>query len=128
MQSEEQQKPDDAPENAGSDENDRPCEAVLYARAQDKGYSIRRAFYVGLSTAFCLIVSAVLVFGGYNGPLTEVYVKSLMEFAIYICGFYLGAGVLDRSQILHRIGDGWGRRGDWRRDSDETEDKPEGQK
>lgn len=99
-----------------------PCgtlpECEEYRRNQDKGYSLRRAFYVGLSTAFALLVSATLVFMHYDGPLATQYVTGLLNFAGTICIFYLGAGVVDRQRFLERLGDGFGRRRDGDGDGD----------
>jgi hypothetical protein len=116
VQDEEQRTPD-APENAGRDD-DAPCEATLYQRDQDRGYSMRRAIYVGLSTTFALVVPTVLVFMHYDGPLATQLVNGLINLASTICMLYLGAGVIDRSQILHRIGEGFSRRRDGDGDGD----------
>lgn len=93
-----------------------PCgslpECEEYKRCEDKGYSRRRAWYIGLCTAFSLIVSATLVFLHYDGPMAQQYVTGLLSFAGTICICYLGAGVIDRSEILHKIGDGWRHHGD----------------
>lgn len=87
-------------------------ECEQYKRSEDKGYSLRRAWYIGLTTGFCLLVSAALVFLHYDGPLAQQYVTGLLSLAGTVCICYLGAGVVDRQRFLERLGDGFGRHRD----------------
>lgn len=96
-------------------------ECEEYKRNQDKGYSLRRAFYVGLTTAFCIIVPAGLAFMHYDGPLATQVANGLLNLAGTVCIFYLGAGVVDRQRFLERLGDGFGRR---RREDGDGPDAP----
>lgn len=93
-------------------------ECEEYKRDQDKGYSLRRAWYIGLTTAFSLVVSATLVFLHYDGPMAQQYVTGLLGLAGTVCICYLGAGVVDRQRFLERLGDSFGRRRDHDGDGD----------
>lgn len=93
------------------------CDA--YNRQVDKGYSRRRAWYIGLTTAWCIITPVVFVFTGKTDELAKTVSAALLGLSGTVCVCYIGGGVLDRSQILHKIGDGWARR---------REDEEEGHK
>lgn len=82
----------------------------MYARQKDSGYSTRRMVYVFATTAFCLIAATALVACGYQGDLVGKFVTGLLDLISTISMLYLGAGVLDRSQILSKVGDGFARR------------------
>lgn len=103
----------EAPPAAQADDCRRPDCPLLndseYQRKHDRGYSLRRAWYIGTVTAFCLIVPAVVVFGGYTGDLSNKLVEGLLGLASTVAISYLCAGVVDRSQVLARIGDRWRR-------------------
>lgn len=85
-------------------------ECEEYRRTADRGYSMRRAWYIGITTAFCLISALALTALHYDGAMATQYVTAVLNLAGTICICYLGAGVIDRSEILHKIGDGWHRR------------------
>lgn len=93
-------------------------ECDLYQRGLDKGYSMRRAIYIGVTTAFCLISSSVLVFLHYDGPMATQYISAAMSLAGTICICYLTAGAIDKQRFLERLGDGFGRRRDGDGDGD----------
>lgn len=92
------------------------CEA--YERSKDKGYSKRRAWYIGLVTVWCLVVPVVFVMTGHETELAKMVATSLIGLAGTVCAFYLGAGVLDRSKFLDKMGDGFGNRGGWHKEED----------
>lgn len=64
-------------------------------------------------------MSSYLVLNGTTGPLATTLVEGLMQLAITLVIFYLGASVVDRSDVLGRMGDGFGRRSRYRHDSNE---------
>lgn len=117
MQSEElDAKPDDA------STADKPCEHVVYQRNQDSGYSLRRMIYVFGTTAFLLLADAGFVGLHYTGDLVTKFVDGSFSLMSAIALYYLGAGVLDRSEFLRRMGDGFRRR-DGDGDGDAPKDK-----
>lgn len=102
---------------------------VQYQREQDSGYSRRRAIYVFGVTVFSLVTAVALVVMGYTGDLATKLVGGLIDLVSTLALLYLGAGVVDRSQILHRLGDSFNRREDRReerraRDEDPPADPP----
>ena len=80
---------------------------------------VRRAAFVFTSFAFCLGMSSYLVLSDTTGPLATVLVEGLIQLAITLVIFYLGASVVDRSDVLGRMGDGFSRRSRYRLDSNE---------
>lgn len=68
--------------------------------------AIRRAFYIGCTTAFCLVMPSVFVLMGYEGMLVERTSQALLSLAELLAMLYLGAGVIDRSKVLDKIGEG----------------------
>jgi len=89
-------------------------ECEQYERHKDKGYSRRRAWYVGITTAWCILCPVIFVIMGKDSELAKQTANGLLGLAGTICMFYLGAGVVDRSRVLEKVGDGWSRR--WRGD------------
>lgn len=81
-----------------------------YERKKDKGYSFRRALYVGITTAWCIIMPVVFVLTGHETELAKQTAVALLGLASTICICYLGAGVIDRQRFLERLGDGMGNR------------------
>jgi hypothetical protein len=75
--------------------------------AAERGYVLRRVAYVGLTTFACITVPSVLTFRGYSGPMAETLTKGLLDLAQVLAWLYLGAGVLDRSGVLAKIGEGF---------------------
>lgn len=105
---------DCAPPDAAPPTDAAPCgslpECEEYKRGQDKGYSLRRACYVGITTAWCVIVPVAMVFTGHESEMAKQTASALLGLAGTICICYLGAGVIDRQRFLERLGDGFGRR------------------
>jgi hypothetical protein len=82
------------------------------ASAADRRSRIRRATYAFLGTFGGLGGSIGLAVGNYDSVLAQKVVDGLMSFAQLMAMMYLGAGVLDRSAILSKIGDGFRREND----------------
>ena len=47
------------------------------------------------------------MFLGYTGEIVERFVSGLLDLVATMAILYLGAGVIDRSQVLSKIGDGF---------------------
>jgi hypothetical protein len=73
----------------------------------DKTSRQRRAIFAFVGTFGALGCSVGFVFLGYTGPLVERIADSLIGFAESMALLYMSAGVLDRSQLLAKIGDGF---------------------
>lgn len=92
--------------------DDEPACPPPHVIASERGYSLRRLFYVVTTTAACLTIPTVMVFVGASGPMAEAVAKGMLNIAEVNVWLYLGAGVLDRSGILSKIGEGFsGRKG-----------------
>lgn len=76
----------------------------------DEVSRLRRAVFAYVGTFGSLGCAISFVYLGYTGPLVERVADSLIEFSMTMALLYLGAGVLDRSRLLNRIGDGFRRR------------------
>lgn len=104
----------DAPSTVQSETSAPVCgtlpECEEYKRCEDKGYSRRRAWYIGITTAWCIVVPVVFVFTNHESEMAKQTATALLGLAGTICICYLGAGVLDRQKFLERLGDGFGRR------------------
>lgn len=70
----------------------------------------RRFVYIATITAFALLSAAFLTFEGRTSSLSVRYVELAMSLVETIALLYLGASVLDRSDVLGKLGDSLGRR------------------
>lgn len=87
-----------------------PREAVQYNRDRASGYSIRRAIFVFGITVFLLVADTVFVAFGYTGELVNKFVDASFSLMGAVVLYYLGAGLIDNSQMLRRIGEGFAHR------------------
>lgn len=81
----------------------------MFRRNEDSGYSLRRMIFVFGTTLYCLIASTALVVFGYSGDLVLKLVTGMFDLISTIAILYMGVGTIDRSQILHRIGESFRR-------------------
>lgn len=67
---------------------------------------IRRASYIMGVTAYCVLMPGVFVLMKIDSGLADLVSRSLLSLAELCVMLYLGAGVLDRSKILDKVGEG----------------------
>lgn len=71
---------------------------------------LRRAAYIACVTGFCLGMPALLTLLNYESAMAEMLSKTMLGLAELCVYLYLGAGVLDRSKVLDKIGDGFAKK------------------
>lgn len=71
---------------------------------------LRRAVFAYTTTFACIGCTAAALFLKLEGSLAERIVAALMSYAELMAMLYLGAGVLDRSKVLDRLGESFGRK------------------
>lgn len=81
-------------------------EQAFCPQRADIVYRRWRRGYVFAITSVSMTLSSFLVFGGFTGTMAELFLKGLIELVSTMAILYVGAGVIDRSQILSKIGDG----------------------
>jgi hypothetical protein len=72
---------------------------------------LRRAVFAYTTTFTCIGCTGFALFLKLEGPLAERAVSSLMNYAELMAMLYLGAGVLDRSRLLDKLGERFNRGG-----------------
>jgi hypothetical protein len=123
MEQEQEQDTPPATPDVAATEVERPLrETTVYRRGQDSGYSLRRMIYVFSTTVFLLLADTGFVALHYTGDLVTKFVDGSFSLMSAIALYYLGAGILDKSEFLRRLGDSFGRR----RDGDGDGDKRDG--
>jgi hypothetical protein len=83
----------------------REVEVVEYNRDKDIGYSYRRMLFVFSMCAFFATSATAFVAFSYTGDLVTKYVEGAFSLMGSIVLYYLAAGVLDRQEVLRRLGD-----------------------
>jgi hypothetical protein len=73
----------------------------------DKVSRRRRALFAFVGTFGGIGCAVSFIYLGYEGPLVERVATSLIDFSSTMALLYLAAGVVDRSQVLNKIGDGF---------------------
>lgn len=73
----------------------------------DVVYRRWRRGYIFAMSAACLTLSALVAFKGLDTEVAKIFTRGMIEVLVYTVMFYIGAGVIDRSQVLSRIGRGF---------------------
>lgn len=80
----------------------------------------RRAFYIFAVTAFSLVISSLYVGLGMDSKIVEHFVLGLLDLVEIIAIVYVSAGVIDRSEILKKVGEAMNNRPSRRRGNGEN--------
>lgn len=75
----------------------------------DRISRLRRAWFIAIGSTVAIGVPCALALLGYESPLAIKVVDGMLGYAELLALLYLGSQVIDRSQILHRIGGRWDR-------------------
>ena len=83
------------------------AEEIKTPHAADVIYRRWRRGYIFAMSFFCLTLATAITLKGIDTEVAKIFVRGLVEVLVYLVICYIGAGVLDRSQILSRIGRGF---------------------